>query len=333
MLDIRLRYYTRSKNNSGNRNRWKYLATGENSYLRKNCEKLYWTNWIKTTNCATSLRIMSRRSCVDCDGDALEQKICDATGRAVEEADCNNFWGNWTEGLCVTTSCTTVGELVRTRLCLYDEGLEAINVMLCSNGNQSAIMSEECINATIPAECLPQTSSGTGDSNNMGFYIGIRVAVALIVVLCILHVLVRYQRHKSPQFPPNNTANPNLPSYEFANATVKTSQDLDNVSRPVELSQQHPADAYHFANPTTSENHQSIDDLISAKQNKPEIESVEKPVAYDIAQIDRSNAQRFVQVPDQDVYEISTPGDPNVYYSSLQSSGDVVESTYSKLER
>ena len=224
MLDIKLHYYTRSKNNSENWNGWKYLATGKNSYLRKNCDKLYWTNWIKTTSCATSLRIIRRRSCVDCNGDALEQKLCDATGHAVKETDCIHFRGSWTEGPCVTTGCNSVGERVRTRQCLNDEGLDAIDVMLCSNGNESAIMAEECINATIPAECLPQTSSGTANSDITGFYIGIEVAVALIVVLCILHVSVRYQLHKSQKFPPNNTANPNLPSYEFANATVKTSE-------------------------------------------------------------------------------------------------------------
>ena len=333
VLDIRMHYYTRSKNNRGNWNRWKYLATGENSYLRKNCDKLYWTNWITTTSCATSLRIMRRRSCVDCDGDALEQKLCDATGHAVEEADCIHFWGSWTEGPCVTTGCNSVGERVRSRECLHDEGLVAIDAMLCSKGNESAIMTEECINATIPAECLPQSSLGTGNSDNTGFYIGIGVAVALIVFLCILHVLMKYQRHKSQIFPRNNTANPNLPSYEFTNATVKTSEQLDNVSRPVELSQQHPADAYQFANPTTNENHRSFKDLILAEQEKHDNESVEEPVAYDIAQIDGSNAQTFEQASDQDVYEIATPGDPNVFYSSLQSSGDVVESTYSKLER
>ena len=74
---------------------------------------------------------------------------------AVEETDCIHFWGSCTEGLCITTGCNSVGERVRTRQRSYNEGLDAIDVMLCSNDNESAIMAEECINATIPAECLP----------------------------------------------------------------------------------------------------------------------------------------------------------------------------------
>ena len=104
---------------------------------------------------------MHRRSCVDCDGDALEQKLCDATGPLKKRTDCIHFWGSCTEGLCITTGCNSVGERVRTRQRSYNEGLVAIDVMLCSDGNESAIIAEECINATIPAECLPQSSSGT----------------------------------------------------------------------------------------------------------------------------------------------------------------------------
>ena len=362
VLNIEVNYWARSQDRRKKWKDWEYLATGENSYLRKNCNKLHWTSWIKTTSCATSLRIMRRRSCMDCDGDALEQKLCDATGHAVNETDCIHFWGNWTEGHCVTIGCNTVGERVRTRQCLYDEGLEAIDVMLCSNGNESAIMSEECINTTIPAECLPQSSSGTGKSDNTGFYSGIGVAVALIVFLCILHVFERCRRHKLPQFPPNNTVNLNHTfPHKCANATVKTSEQSNNVSGPVELSHQHPADAYQFANQSTRANNLSLKGFIPAAQNKQQDELAEEPVAYDIAQIDGSNAQRFEQAYDQDVYEIATPGDQNLYeledamqhaesnlstaqsckdvleqsntYSSLQSSSDVVESTYSKLER
>ena len=136
----------------------------------------------------------------------------------------------------------------------------------------------------------------------MGFYIGIGVAVALIVVLCILHVFVRCRHHKLPQLPPSNTINVNQTSpYKFANATVKASEQLDNVSKPVELSQQHPADAYQFANPATSANNWSFKGLILAEQNKLEDELVEEPVAYDISQTDQSKAKRFEQAYDQGV--------------------------------
>ena len=312
-----------------------------------------------------------KRSCVDCDGDAIEQKHCDATGHAANKTACNHYWGNWTEGPCVTTICNTEGERTKTRHCLYDEGSEAINVWLCFNGNRSAIMKEKCINSTIPAECLSQISSETGSAENKRFYVGIGVVFALIVILCILLVFVRYSCHKSNHFPSIDTANLNQTSpYKFTNATVKTSEQSGNVFQLVELSQQNPSDAHQFI-PTTIANDRSFGDLKSMEQNKLEDELVEKTVAYDIAQIDGSNTCRFDQASDQDEYVIEISNvlnsfaiamrtDPNVYeikdaiqhaesnlpmahsiegdpeqnntYSSLQSSGDDVESTYSRLE-
>ena len=305
---------------------------------------------------------------MDCDGDALEQKYCDATGIAVDKNDCNHYWSNWTEGLCVTTGCNIVGERVATRECLYADEREAYKVQLCSKSNESAVMKEKCINDTIPDECKPEPR--TDNSNNTGFYLGIGVAVVLIVILCILLVNVRYCRHKPGHFPRTDNANPTVPSsYAFTNSTKKPTEQSDNVSQPAEINQQNPADAYQFANPTTkSANDRPFKSFNPAEQNKWKNESV----AYDIAQIDGSNAYRFEQVSDQDVYvtetphasnvyDIATSSDPNVYevedrfqhansnlpmahsfedeqghnntYSSLQSSNDVVESTYSKLER
>ena len=307
---------------------WSSSISGNYFFAVKNCDKLYWTNWIETTSCSTSTVIIRRRTCMDCDGDALEQKYCDATGHAVDENDCNHYWGNWTEWPCVTTGCNTVGERVRTRQCLYDEGREVTDVRLCSNGNESAIMKKKCTNRTIPAECLSQTSSVTNNAEiNKGFYFGIGVAVALIVILCILLVIMRYRRLKSTQFLPTNTANPNQSSYELANATVKVSEQSDNVSRAFDFSQQNPAVAHRFANSTTTTatiNDRSFRDLKSTKQNKLEDDSVEEPVAYDYAQTNRSNAKTFDQAPDRDMYvtktrdvsnayAIATRADPNLY--------------------
>ena len=256
---------------------------------------------------------------------------------------------------------------------MYDNGHEAIFVRLCSDGNESAVMKQECINNSFSNDCEPQASPGTSKSNNAGLYVGIGMTVALIVILCILLVIVRYRRQKSTHFPQIDIAHQNQTSpYEFANARVETEEHLDNVSRPFEFSQQNSAEAYRLASQTTSANNCSLRDLKSTEQNKLEDELVEVPVAYDIAQIDDSKAQKFEQVSDQDLYVIETPdvsnayeiamqADPNVYkiedssqhaesnlpaaqsiegnpklnntYSSLQSSGGVVESAYSKLKR
>ena len=344
-------------------------------YLKKTCTKLYWTNWIETTNCETSPSITLKRSCADCDGDALEQMYCDATGHAVVENDCNHYWSNWTEGPCVTTGCNIAGERVKTRQCLYGDGSETNKVQLCSKSKASSVMKEDCMNYTIPDECEPQVLQGTSNWDNSGLSVGVGVAVALIVILSILLVIVRYRSLKSTHFPPNAKTNTNQTfPCKFANTAIKADEQSGDVTQPAEFSQQNPAEAYEFANPTTRANDRSFKSLKQAKQNAQEntSELEEEPVAYDIAQTDGSNANRFKQASNQDVfiiktrgvsnaYEIAMQADPKVYeiedprlhaesnlpmaqsiegegelgnaYSSLQLSSDVVESMYSQLER
>ena len=323
-IGLKIKVYGKFRYNRKNWSEWRLVS--EYSRLMKDCNQLYWTNWIETTNCETSPNITSKRSCLDCDGDALEQKYCDATGHAVTEKNCDHYWGNWTIGTCVKTSCNRVGERVRTRPCLYCGGLKATNVSLCSKVNESAIMREECINNTISVACLPQTSLGIGYSDKTSLYVGIGVALALIVVLSISLVIVRCRRHNSKHFPSNATANPNptFSSYEFANSTAKTEEQSDNVSRSSEVNQQNPADAYEFANPTINTNGMFFNDLKQAEQDKQADELVDEPVGYDVARTHDSNACRFEHVSNQDVYVIETPdvlnahkiamrADPNVY--------------------
>ena len=370
VLKIRVNYQRRVFYRNTGWTRWAFwTTTGENSFLKKNCDKLYWTNWITTSTCETSSYIIRNRACMDCDGDALEQKYCDATGDAVAQENCNHYWGNWIERSSVTTGCNTIGERVRTRQCLYDDRREANNVQFCFKSNESAVMKEKCTNNTIPVECLPQASTGTGDANNTAFYVGIGVAIALIVTLCILLVIVRCRRHKPELFAPTIVANPTVPSScAFTNSTKKPNEQPDGVPQPAEINQPNPADEYQFANLTTSANKWPFKSLDLAEQNKRKNE----PVACNVAQINESDACRFEQASDHRAYEIETPdasnvydiatsGDPNVYevedcfqhadsnlptvhsledehghsntYSSLQSSNAFVESTYSKLER
>ena len=349
---------------------WKYFA-GNYLHLKSNCNKLYWTNWIETTNCETSPSFTSRRSCADCDGDALEQKYCDATGQAVVDKNCNHYWGYWSEApICVTTGCNTSGERVKTRQCLYDDGREATDVKLCSNGDESAFKKEKCKNNTITVECVLQTSPETDNLDNTGFFVGIGVAIALIVILCILLVIVRCCHHKPGHSLSTVVANSTV-SYPFAftSSTKKTIEQPDNASQLAEINQQNPAGVYQFANPATrSANDQSFKRLNREEQNKLQ----NKPIAHNIALKDGSNAYKFEQASGEDVYVIETPdtsnvydfatsADPNVYevedrfqhadsnlstvhsledkqghsntYGSLQLSNDVAESMYFILER
>ena len=296
-------------------------------YVKKNCDKFYWTNWIATSTCEASSHIIRKRTCMDCEGDALEQEYCNATGQAVDENDCNHYWGNWFEGPCITTGCNTVGERIRTRQCLYGDAHKATKVQLCFNGNESAIMKQECINNTIPDKCEPQTSPGTGNAGNTGFYVGIGVAVALIVILCILLVFVRSRRLKATDFLSDNSAKLNFSSfcYGFANFAVKADKQSDGVLQSAEVSEQNSVDAHPFANPIASANDQDFKDLKQAKQDKQKNELVENPVAYDFAEIDGFDAQTFEQSLDQDVYEIATPDVSNTYEIATQPDPNIYE--------
>ena len=303
-------------------------SVSEYSYLRKNCNKLYWTNWIDTTNCESSSSITFKRSCADCDGDALEQMYCDATGHAEDKNDCNHYWSNWTEEPCVTTGCNIEGERVKTRQCLYGDGRETNKVQLCSKSNESSVMKENCMNNTIPDECESQVLQRAGNRDNTSLYIGIGVAVALIVILCILLVIVRYRRLKSTHFPPKAKTNTNqtFPN-KFANTTIKADQQSNDVPRPDDVSQQNPAEVYEFANSTTSANELSFKSLKQAKQNTHENTSKleEEPVAYDIAEIDGSNGFRFKQASNQDEYVIQTQDVSNAHEIAMRADPNVYE--------
>ena len=122
--------------------------------------------------------------------------------------------------------------------------------------------------------------------------------------------------------------------------------------------------------PTASTNNRLFKSWKPRAQAKQGDKLGKEPVAYEIAQIKESNVYELEQASNQDTYAIETPGvsnaykiaspaDQNVYeiedslhhaqsnfaathsikrnpeqidtYSSLQSSSDVVESTYSKI--
>jgi len=59
--------------------------------LEKNCDKLYWSDWVETTNCSSTKLSNYTRLCVNCDGKAVEEDLkplCNGTERKVDT--CHN---------------------------------------------------------------------------------------------------------------------------------------------------------------------------------------------------------------------------------------------------
>ena len=189
-----------------------WYLLGEVAYLYKNCDKLYWTNWIETTNCNSSRNWDYVRHCENCDRDKVDEKYCD--GNSTVQEDCQPVWGEWNEeGPCVVTGCNpTTGERVKRRKCLYGDGSETINYELCSNNSE--IVTEQCTNNTLPNNCTADTSSATeSDNTSLYEYIGIGVALVLIVILCLLLAVVLYRRQK---YRTNSTPNQNPSTLELS---------------------------------------------------------------------------------------------------------------------
>jgi len=178
-----------------NWNRWSEWSTdyeylGTFYYLNKNCSRLYWTSWIESSGCAISSQSNYIRSCVDCDRGEVDQKFCE--GPLAKQEDCNHFWSNWVDELCVIVGCNVTGEQIRRRQCLYGDGNETADHRLCSN--QSALLKEQCIsNSTLSPDCL-------ADSNTC-LYVGIGIAIPMFVIVCILIALLGYSHIKSKNTP------------------------------------------------------------------------------------------------------------------------------------
>ena len=206
---------------------WQQL--GNFTYVYKNCDKLYWTNWIETTNCSISHEKNYIRICAHCDSDTVDEKFCN--GNPTMQDDCQPTWGAFIEdGPCVVTGCNpNVGEQIKRRECIYDDGSEATNPKLCSN--QSTRVVEQCTNNTLPIECTAHTSSAT-DVENTCLYIGIGVALALIVIFCIVLAVVLYRLQK---YRKNSTPNPINPSALVIENHVYN-QIQDNTNRDGYLS-------------------------------------------------------------------------------------------------
>ena len=127
---------------------WSLL--GNVTYLYKNCDKLYWTNWIETASCSLLRHWDYTRNCEDCDGNEVDEKHCN--GNSTIQKDRQPIWSEWIEGDCIVTGCNqTVWERVRTRKCFYGDGKEATQSELCFH--QSTTMKKQCNAIKLPSEC------------------------------------------------------------------------------------------------------------------------------------------------------------------------------------
>jgi len=408
---------------------WSDWTKGDYLFLKKNCDKIYWTNWIETTNCETSSHIRFRRSCVDCDGDALEQIYCDAAGDlAVMEQECNHYWSEWVEGSCFANACNLTGERVKTRKCLYGNGSEVLNVklcsngtstmkeqclenitlqtpctlgwgewnngpcetadcnstgerikarhclyndrteasdiLLCSNGNETATTRETCTNATFSVDCKHQTSSCL--LNITDIYIVIGVTAPLIFILCILLALMYYRLKQAQILLSNNTTLNTTTQYKFAKDKFGNlkSNVTEESHDETKLPRENVDHAAFYAKPTDREKEelQTVNKPLKHQNNeiKPEAKSdgstnshqkdvksqnnvpTTKSNVCDLVINDDSSMCEITTTRHQDEFNYSNSTEPEFtynseqdpkMYSNLQSPTDVADCTYSKLNR
>ena len=158
---------------------WTFL--GSFLYLHKNCNRIYWTNWIKTSNCKNSSRINYKRSPKDCDRDEINNIYLAES--STKSKDCNHFWSNWVDESCVAIGCNSTGLRVRRRQCLYENVGESADFHLCSN--QSAVMTEQCNTTSNSSECEFTSSPSTPNSAVYCIIIGV-VGVFLVFIIATL---------------------------------------------------------------------------------------------------------------------------------------------------
>ena len=171
---------------------WSFFA--KIPYLFENCNKLYWSNWLETSNCKSSSHKNYARWCTDCDGFVVDKHFC--AGNTTKSVFCRPSWGEWSETRCCSiTGIALRGERIRTRKCLYVNGSEAFHVKQCSD--QSPIMTEQCyknVNTSL-CNCQEEMLSLFPSTGNMsGLYFGIGFIIPVVLVLCIVLVLVKYRR-------------------------------------------------------------------------------------------------------------------------------------------
>ena len=204
LVNFIVKYQERSENILGSWTAWSvWKCLEEFFFLNKNCEKLYWTNWVETSNCENSVQTTFTRNCTDCYNDTINQQYCN--GNATMQVTCQPMWSEWGEaGNCISLLCNTTGEQIRTRKCLYGDGSEASNVQLCSEGSPN--MTESCVTSTVDCEVNTNTDSV---GNNLALYVSVGVSCFVVIVIFVMSGQYLFKRLASPQ-KNHNQVNKNL---------------------------------------------------------------------------------------------------------------------------
>ena len=71
------------------------------SYLEKNCDKLYWSDWVETSNCSLSSNVSYSRVCVDCYGNKAIKALAPLCNGASTKSE-----------KCTTSSCGAISCMV-----------------------------------------------------------------------------------------------------------------------------------------------------------------------------------------------------------------------------
>ena len=287
-------YYYSEYNAWSSWSNWIYL--GSFTYPNKNCDIQYWTAWVKTSSCVSSHQAIRQKLCVDCDGDEISGKYC---GEKIETTErCNHYWSGWrnVEPCMFVNECDATGERLRKRECLYgNDGNRFSDLLLCfdsdsSSVNQSATMMEHCNNTNIPPKCSAKTSFITKSvTNNTSLYIGIGVALALIVLCGIFLTVMLHRRHKSPT---NATPNQHPSTFELPVTRTITAE-----SNGLNLEQLVIPNSYN------------CDQILSSHEYE---HPFSRPIDEN-SQAGISTANELDQLPASHAYELEQSVVPNVY--------------------
>ena len=222
LINIIVKYQTRSKQ-WGSWTEWSsWVDIDEFPFLNKNCEKLYWTSWVETSNCKTSAHSTFTRNCMDCYNDTINQRYCN--GSTTKQVSCQPLWSDWGEaGNCISPPCNTTGEQTRTRKCLYGDGSEASSGQLCSEGSPN--MTESCVTNNTMNICNTDISTDGTVESNSGLYIGIGVAGILLVILSVSLVISIHRRCEKDLS--NQTDNLNSDRSRFDSAVALPDQVVE----------------------------------------------------------------------------------------------------------